>query len=130
MIRRPPRSTLFPYTTLFRSCGAVPILEYVFRHRIQRTLSAGTAGRSRALPDIKDLLREIRVEDPIFYQDAIRLAAEALGVDPEILEERRKRAPSAGSPRNRSSADPHKEAEREVLASILAYPALAAKPLE
>src|SRR5256885_4140670 len=24
MIRRPPRSTLFPYTTLFRSCGSVP----------------------------------------------------------------------------------------------------------
>src|SRR3712207_8524549 len=24
MIRRPPRSTLFPYTTLFRSGGAVP----------------------------------------------------------------------------------------------------------
>src|SRR3712207_9434584 len=24
MIRRPPRSTLFPYTTLFRSCKAVP----------------------------------------------------------------------------------------------------------
>src|SRR5688572_32714101 len=24
MIRRPPRSTLFPYTTLFRSDGAVP----------------------------------------------------------------------------------------------------------
>src|SRR6266446_8990997 len=23
MIRRPPRSTLFPYTTLFRSCGSV-----------------------------------------------------------------------------------------------------------
>src|SRR2546426_4554797 len=23
MIRRPPRSTLFPYTTLFRSCSAV-----------------------------------------------------------------------------------------------------------
>src|SRR2546422_7487201 len=26
MIRRPPRSTLFPYTTLFRSKGAVEIL--------------------------------------------------------------------------------------------------------
>src|SRR2546422_8354768 len=26
MIRRPPRSTLFPYTTLFRSCETVPIL--------------------------------------------------------------------------------------------------------
>src|SRR5258708_8973532 len=24
MIRRPPRSTLFPYTTLFRSQGAIP----------------------------------------------------------------------------------------------------------
>src|SRR5438034_6797762 len=24
MIRRPPRSTLFPYTTLFRSCGRRP----------------------------------------------------------------------------------------------------------
>src|SRR3712207_8852944 len=26
MIRRPPRSTLFPYTTLFRSVVAVPLL--------------------------------------------------------------------------------------------------------
>src|SRR3712207_740248 len=26
MIRRPPRSTLFPYTTLFRSPGAVELL--------------------------------------------------------------------------------------------------------
>src|SRR5689334_24423348 len=25
MIRRPPRSTLFPYTTLFRSCGDHPL---------------------------------------------------------------------------------------------------------
>src|SRR5215510_15262286 len=25
MIRRPPRSTLFPYTTLFRSRGALPL---------------------------------------------------------------------------------------------------------
>src|SRR5256885_16768146 len=25
MIRRPPRSTLFPYTTLFRSHGALPL---------------------------------------------------------------------------------------------------------
>src|SRR3712207_8295655 len=25
MIRRPPRSTLFPYTTLFRSCNSGPV---------------------------------------------------------------------------------------------------------
>src|SRR2546430_7614486 len=27
MIRRPPRSTLFPYTTLFRSCVLLPTLQ-------------------------------------------------------------------------------------------------------
>src|SRR3712207_7500344 len=26
MIRRPPRSTLFPYTTLFRSCGVLSVV--------------------------------------------------------------------------------------------------------
>src|SRR5260370_31864840 len=36
MIRRPPRSTLFPYTTLFRSIGKIFVLaapETVARHR-------------------------------------------------------------------------------------------------
>src|SRR2546430_12057676 len=32
MIRRPPRSTLFPYTTLFRSQDAVPFLEVLDLH--------------------------------------------------------------------------------------------------
>src|SRR5256885_5132742 len=31
MIRRPPRSTLFPYTTLFRSAPVVPFFEDVSR---------------------------------------------------------------------------------------------------
>src|SRR3712207_8589382 len=35
MIRRPPRSTLFPYTTLFRSVGAVPDLALeLLAHRV------------------------------------------------------------------------------------------------
>src|SRR3712207_8139078 len=29
MIRRPPRSTLFPYTTLFRSLAYAPLVKYV-----------------------------------------------------------------------------------------------------
>src|SRR3712207_8631849 len=37
MIRRPPRSTLFPYTTLFRS------------RRLQHDAGAGPAGQLRAL---------------------------------------------------------------------------------
>src|SRR5258708_18291205 len=37
MIRRPPRSTLFPYTTLFRSC----LSDYPGRIRIDRNLRPG-----------------------------------------------------------------------------------------
>src|SRR5689334_23821897 len=46
MIRRPPRSTLFPYTTLFRS--PVP---HRGRHRLQP--GPGPAPRRRDLPDRK-----------------------------------------------------------------------------
>src|SRR3712207_7488600 len=35
MIRRPPRSTLFPYTTLFRSFGA-PLPQAEVRYQIRR----------------------------------------------------------------------------------------------
>src|SRR3712207_9561089 len=36
MIRRPPRSTLFPYTTLFRSAGAVAFLAAIAEARGRR----------------------------------------------------------------------------------------------
>jgi DNA primase len=109
--------------------GAIPVLEYVFRHRLRHTRSADTAERSRAMSEIKDLLREIKVEDPIFYQDAVRLAAESLGIGPEILEEPGASAPPAKSPRKSGPTDPLEEAGREVLALILAHPNLTAKPL-
>src|SRR2546426_7563018 len=44
MIRRPPRSTLFPYTTLFRSRSLVLGLEGDYRHRPS---SAGAPRGSR-----------------------------------------------------------------------------------
>src|SRR3712207_6883392 len=54
MIRRPPRSTLFPYTTLFRSVAAVAVPAVSLRpvrvrprHR-RRPLRAGGGGRHRA----------------------------------------------------------------------------------
>src|SRR2546425_13043737 len=59
MIRRPPRSTLFPYTTLFRSCcgsrdpGVEPmtavVVTYFFnnQHNIKHILNGrGSGGRS------------------------------------------------------------------------------------
>src|SRR5947209_16550142 len=53
MIRRPPRSTLFPYTTLFRS----PVLEgapqSVMDHRVDRLLVA-------ELPTLAGVLQQVR----------------------------------------------------------------------
>src|SRR2546430_11385814 len=49
MIRRPPRSTLFPYTTLFRSLAAVTT-ELVEEARVRHgTLPTATAALGRAL---------------------------------------------------------------------------------
>src|SRR3712207_7760754 len=46
MIRRPPRSTLFPYTTLFRSFECVSMMSV--RGRVLRSVSAHKgAGRGR-----------------------------------------------------------------------------------
>ena len=42
MIRRPPRSTLFPYTTLFRSAGFVCSLLWVSQNEIYRFRSRET----------------------------------------------------------------------------------------
>src|SRR2546421_4962845 len=47
MIRRPPRSTLFPYTTLFRSrAGATAV-----RRGVRRPRDLGTARRRSVRPD-------------------------------------------------------------------------------
>src|SRR2546430_7441851 len=41
MIRRPPRSTLFPYTTLFRSCLSAELDAHPRGHGQSRRLRAG-----------------------------------------------------------------------------------------
>src|SRR5258708_30710092 len=54
MIRRPPRSTLFPYTTLFRSCEPAPAWHHHARQansryrvgRVERTGHARVPHRS------------------------------------------------------------------------------------
>src|SRR2546430_4960671 len=45
MIRRPPRSTLFPYTTLFRSPCVFCVAPHVAKHA--RTVESGGAGGHR-----------------------------------------------------------------------------------
>src|SRR5687767_15477875 len=54
MIRRPPRSTLFPYTTLFRSVGLQGI-------RVEEGVSfEGNAGDGRV---VEDALEDVRSEE-------------------------------------------------------------------
>src|SRR2546426_1811738 len=59
MIRRPPRSTLFPYTTLFRS-----LIELRARfdqlvaaqHEVPKALAQGSAEQARVLQDVRERL--------------------------------------------------------------------------
>src|SRR2546426_8189508 len=50
MIRRPPRSTLFPYTTLFRSVGAfvAPLIVGTLGQRVDWHIGFGCAGIGRS----------------------------------------------------------------------------------
>ena len=105
---------------------AVPILKYIFSRKADSARGADSAGRARAVTEIKQLLTEI--EDPVFYNDAVRLATEALGVSREVLEEKRAR-PGRRNSRSRAfgsrSLDPHAQAGRELLAMALTRPDLA-----
>src|SRR2546430_9921374 len=58
MIRRPPRSTLFPYTTLFRSSGVVTLLftDLVDSSRLLEELGEEEAERLRRI--LFSLLRD------------------------------------------------------------------------
>src|SRR2546426_5141613 len=55
MIRRPPRSTLFPYTTLFRSKSEPPEILSTHPHHAQRL-----AQIERWLPGVKGAYRAYR----------------------------------------------------------------------
>src|SRR3712207_7709625 len=58
MIRRPPRSTLFPYTTLFRSLDEVQLVAMMERHPGRplhgARVLAGIVGDEREAPDALD----------------------------------------------------------------------------
>src|SRR2546426_7182744 len=61
MIRRPPRSTLFPYTTLFRSPHEGPEERDDLEHAVESVPSV----LRRALSDDGELLGPERQEDPL-----------------------------------------------------------------
>jgi len=106
--------------------SSIPALEYVFRRKTERARGAEAAERSRIVSEIKDLITEI--EDPVFHGDAVRLASEALGVNPETLQQRR--SPTATrSTRGPALADPLTRAGHELLALLLSRPDLGEEPM-
>src|SRR2546430_5030317 len=66
MIRRPPRSTLFPYTTLFRSLGG---LEDGIREHSQRGLGCMVVDRD---PPVQDLSFFFEAHDPVVGRFPVR----------------------------------------------------------
>src|SRR2546425_6318213 len=63
MIRRPPRSTLFPYTTLFRSRSPwVPVFSRAIRRRVGRT-AAPREGRPAGAGSVLEGPRPERSEE-------------------------------------------------------------------
>src|SRR3712207_6909735 len=59
MIRRPPRSTLFPYTTLFRSARSFEVGEIAVEVVRVRPVDVG------ALPDIEPVERGVRLVEHV-----------------------------------------------------------------
>jgi hypothetical protein len=105
------------------------LLEYIFRRKVERARGASAAERSRMMSEVQGLIR--RIDDPVFYRDALRVAAEALGVSPQELESgRRERFVAAAPSRRAASASPLEQAGQLVLALIFVHPDLTADPLE
>jgi DNA primase len=107
---------------------AVPVLEYGIRRIVARTRGAGATERSKAVPEIKSMIQEIK--DPVLHREALRLATESLGVSPEVLQTAAPATTRASSPRAGRAADPLTEAGGAVLALVLARPDLTAPLLE
>src|SRR2546421_5306326 len=62
MIRRPPRSTLFPYTTLFRS-ESEPLMTQLFEYRFQGGALDGHAFDNLFIASLTGVTGDLRSEE-------------------------------------------------------------------
>src|SRR2546425_7940521 len=79
MIRRPPRSTLFPYTTLFRSLQVLRIAELLDKH-FQETLARQQGARFQLAHDV---LRhgDVAIPDMKHHRVVVPLAWQSFKAD-------------------------------------------------
>src|SRR2546430_13931509 len=100
MIRRPPRSTLFPYTTLFRSGHAAEPVDVVDERlvRSEAEVAVGRIGIDREGPCARERECAYRAEEPA--REPAPAADDDNGVADPRSEERRvgKEGRSRGSP--------------------------------
>jgi DNA primase len=108
--------------------GAVTLLEYIFRRKVERARGASAAERSRMMSEVRGLIS--RIDDPVFYREALRVAAEAMGVSSQELESGRRERVVRATPSRYAVSAPLEQAGKLVLALLLAHPDLTAKPLE
>ena len=104
------------------------LLEYLFRRRAERARGAGAAERSRMMGEIQEVIG--RIDDPVFYRDALRVAAEALGVSPQELQSGRRQRIVETTQKKAPARSPLEQAGREVLTLMLAHPQLTGELLE
>src|SRR5437667_6376462 len=97
MIRRPPRSTLFPYTTLFRSCSVPRPVDWI--QPMSRAWHFGHATRSEEhtseLQSHHDLVcrlllekKKSHTENHPVYKDGGDRTAQASGAAPRLSDRR------------------------------------------
>src|SRR2546430_14385860 len=86
MIRRPPRSTLFPYTTLFRSYGAEAVHPWLALASVRARLTpqARTGFRAAAEKGLLKILSKMGISTLSSYCGA--QIFEALGLGAEVID--------------------------------------------
>src|SRR2546429_6657733 len=98
MIRRPPRSTLFPYTTLFRSVqellrrAVTPELEQRLRELQEALAKLDPEATRRALERLAEAQQQLRTElersQELFRRAAVEGTLATLAADAEDLRRR------------------------------------------
>src|SRR2546422_2428659 len=97
MIRRPPRSTLFPYTTLFRSIAELPVealdervlrglaaLDEMQRHLVLiRPLIHDAAGELRSVVDLNRGWGSTSFSQPLQHPHHAQTRQRRVGLDPQ-----------------------------------------------
>src|SRR3989449_10935480 len=84
MIRRPPRSTLFPYTTLFRSQRRVPLDGDLCRHAPERVNPAAVTGADDQV-GVGTKERLLHRDARAVGEHALRPAAQFLDVAEDVI---------------------------------------------